>query len=365
MEPILAATFVVYALRLMFFGIGQVRAAYRRGHNVARARVTIIIPARNEEQNLDRCIASLKKLTYPHELLQIIIVNDRSTDRTADIIDEAAKQWPVLTALHRSDEHARDNLRGKPGALQYGADHATGEILLFTDADCVVSEAWIQTMTSPFADESVGMVCGFTTIEHSTAFGLLQDVEWLYTHSMAQGALTNGHILGCFGNNMAVRMQDFVAIGGYHSVAFSITEDLALLQAMVRSGHTVRYICSADAAVESLPCLTLREYIQQKQRWVRGALGLGWRGFLFSTTSITYWMGLVWSVASGNLTSALLFLALRAFGDGILIAISVIRLRRWGSIPAIAPSLLLLLFLEIILPILAFRKKVVWKEQTF
>jgi hypothetical protein len=107
------------------------------------------------------------------------------------------------------------------------------------------------------------------------------------------------------------------------------------------------------------------EYLHQKQRWVRGGTQLGWRATIFVITSVTYWAALVLSIATQSAQWTLAFLALRALGDGVLIGLSVMRLRRWSSIPAIAPSLIILLLLELILPILAMRKRVQWKGQTF
>jgi cellulose synthase/poly-beta-1,6-N-acetylglucosamine synthase-like glycosyltransferase len=365
MELVLTISAVIYSLRLVYFLSGQLRASIRKQNNVPQRRVSIIIPARNEASTLHRCIASLRTITYPEHLLEIIIVNDRSTDATGSIIEQAAASWSVIKTVHRTESEARENLRGKPGALQAGVDRASGDVLLFTDADCVVEPDWVHTMLAPFNNERVKMVCGFTTIEHSSAFGVLQDVEWLYTHSMAQGSLTNGIPIGCFGNNLAIDAAAFRALGGYNVVSFSITEDLALLQAMVRAGHSVSYICSADSAVETLPCTTLMEYLHQKQRWVRGGTQLGWRATIFVITSVTYWAALVLSIATQSAQWTLAFLALRALGDGVLIGLSVMRLRRWSSIPAIAPSLIILLLLELILPILAMRKRVQWKGQTF
>jgi hypothetical protein len=98
---------------------------------------------------------------------------------------------------------------------------------------------------------------------------------------------------------------------------------------------------------------------------VQGGLGLGWRGYLFAGTSALYWFGLVTSIASSSPLWLTLFLALRIIGDGSLILASAARLRRFYLLWAIAPSLLLLLLLELILPILAVQKRVVWKGQTF
>lgn len=364
---LLTTSALVYLARLAFFFAGQLRSKrVRRPAGIDDTpRVSVIVPARNEAANIGTCIASLLASDYPQEKLEIIIVDDRSTDSTASIIDAIAREHSCVRALHRSEQHAVDNLRGKPGALQYGIERATGEFILLTDADCRVQPQWIRTMTEPFRDDRVGMVCSFTTVRRGDLFALIQDIEWLYTSSMAQSANANCQPLGCFGNNMAVRSSSFHDIGGYSAISFSVTEDLALLQAMGRHGYRVSFICDLCSRVETEPCPTLFEYLRQKQRWVQGGLGLGWRGHTFAATSVFYWFGLVASIVLGQWPWIALFLCLRMLGDGWLVANSAIRLRRFYLLGAIAPTIVLLLLLELLLPFLALQKRVVWKGQTF
>lgn len=366
MDYLLATSALVYVTRLAFFFSGQWRN--RRTMPLQKEdlpRVSVIVPARNEQQNIAACIGSLLACDYPEAQLEIIIVNDRSSDETGWIIDTFAASNPCIRALHRTESDAIDNLRGKPGALQFGVDRSTGHILLVTDADCRVHPNWIRTMVAPFTDSHTDMVCSFTTVRRGNAFALLQDIEWLYTSGMAMSANANGQPLGCFGNNIAVRATTFADLGGYRSIAFSVTEDLALMQAMDRRGSRIAFICEPTSRIETEPCLSLGEYLRQKQRWVQGGLGLGWRGYLFAASSAIYWFGLVSSIVTGSTTWLLVFLVLRILGDGSLILTSSIRLRRFYLLWAIAPSLLLLLLLELILPVLAFQKRVIWKGQTF
>ncbi len=365
-DLLLATSACVYITRLLFFFRGQWSShrAYPLGA-VDLPSVSVIVPARNEQQNNGTCITSVLACHYPSHLIEIIVVNDRSSDATGRIIDDLAAGHPTVRALHRSEADAIDNLRGKPGALQFGIDHSRGQILLVTDADCRVHPMWIRTMVAPFEDQGTDMVCSFTTVRRGNAFALLQDIEWLYTSGMAMAANANGQPLGCFGNNIAVRARAFSDVGGYHAISFSVTEDLALMQTMHRRGSTITFICEPTCRIETLPCTGLGEYLRQKQRWVQGGLGLGWRGYLFAGTSAIYWFGLVTSIASSSPLWLTLFLALRIIGDGSLILASAARLRRFYLLWAIAPSLLLLLLLELILPILAVQKRVIWKGQTF
>jgi cellulose synthase/poly-beta-1,6-N-acetylglucosamine synthase-like glycosyltransferase len=96
-------------------------------------RVTIVVAARNEQSGIEAGLASLLRLDYP--ALEIIVVNDRSTDRTGEILDRMARAEPRLAVVHLSD--LPEGWLGKNYALYSGAARATGQLLLFTDADIV------------------------------------------------------------------------------------------------------------------------------------------------------------------------------------------------------------------------------------
>ena len=158
LDLILIGLATVYVVRIVFFVIGFIRERSRWVTSNAVPRVSVIVPARNEEENLEACIRSLVEVDYPAERLQIIVVDDRSEDGTAEILDQMAAEFPMLRALHRSDSEVDPNLRGKPGALQYGIEHSDGELLLMTDADCIVSPGWVRGMVNQFEDPEVGLV---------------------------------------------------------------------------------------------------------------------------------------------------------------------------------------------------------------
>lgn len=359
----LLATF--YGARLVFFYIGSFRQRAVHPVGTKSIRVSVIIPARNEERNLARCVEALKRASYPAQDVEFILVNDRSTDSTSTVAQKLVGDDPRFRIIQKTDASKNANLRGKPGALQEGIDHATGDVLLFTDADCCIHPQWITAMSAPFLDESVGMVCGFTTIKTTGAFAILQDVEWMYSQAMAKGGLGNNVPLGCYGNNMAIRRSVYDAVGGYASIPFSITEDLALLQHIADHGKNVIYQCLPQATVETLPCTTLQEYLKQRQRWARGGTALGNRALIFVLSSVAVWLGIVTSVVQNNMVWLSIFVTLRILGDSVLVGIATMRIRRYSLLPFILPSIILLMMTELAAPFLSLRKNVEWKGQVF
>ncbi len=362
---VLSILVIVYAGRVGFFVVGLLKERRRWRSSEATPRITVVVPARNEADNLERCIQSLMQVHYPPDAIQMIVVDDRSEDATPQILDALAQQYPSILPLHRTAAQVDPNLRGKPGALQYGIDHADGELVLMTDADCAVSPEWVRGMVMQFTDPEVGLVAGLTSIRSEGFLDRVQDVEWTYTQAMAAGGVGNGIPLGCFGNNLAVRRSAFDAVGGYRSITFSVTEDLALQDAIHRAGWRVRHAIHMNTSVITLPAADIGEYIKQRHRWVRGGTALGWRAAVFVVSSLALWSGIALSIVTGATAWLVGFVVMRVLGDGTLIAMAARAVGRGRLILTIPPAILLLMSTELFLPILALKRKVVWKNQVF
>ncbi|RPH94595.1 glycosyltransferase, partial [candidate division KSB1 bacterium] len=145
--------------------------------------VSVVIPARNEEQCLPDLLDSLLQVDYPMDRLQIIIINDQSTDRTREVAQSYQEKFQCRYDVHDVVDEPDGKLVLKTRPLAQGLDRATGEVILMTDADCIVTPSWIRTVASYFTP-GVGMVCG-TTLPHPqqhsrfplTAF---ETLDWLF-----------------------------------------------------------------------------------------------------------------------------------------------------------------------------------------
>jgi len=113
-------------------------------------KVSIIIPVYNEESILPYCLESLLKLEYPKNLLEIIIIDNNSTDSSASII----KRYPVTYVFEKKP--------GRSAARNRGLSIATGEIVAFTDADCVVGKHWVSNIVRGFSSPNIGCCAGRT-----------------------------------------------------------------------------------------------------------------------------------------------------------------------------------------------------------
>ncbi len=236
-------------------------------------QVSILIAARDEENNLANCLDALLANVYPVSRLEILVIDDRSTDGTRTIAENCAARRAHVRVI--ALDKLLDGMSGKASAICQGMDHARGEIILIIDADCLPSKQWIRNMVSGFTPE-VGMVGAFTLLSNFQEprdgfFSRVQNLDWLYLLSVGAGAAGLEMPVSILGNNFGFRREVYEVVGGYRRLGFSIIEDCALMNAMLRQTKwRVRFVLEPGAAILSLPPLTWRAFIDQRKRWSAG-----------------------------------------------------------------------------------------------
>jgi 1,2-diacylglycerol 3-beta-glucosyltransferase len=259
-----------------------------------RPRVSILVAARNEEATIARCLRALAALDYPAALLEILIADDHSTDGTAAVVRRFIADKPQFRLL--PVRHQLGTARGKSNALAYLCCAATADYLLFTDADMALAPGWVQAMLAA-APAGVGVVTGITTAGGSL-FGRWQGLDWLFGLNIIRLLTDRGLPITAVGNNMLVTRAAYESIGGYETLAFSITEDLQLFTQIVAQGWGYRNLIDPRVLGVSVAQPTVRHLLHQRKRWMRGAGRLPWQlGALFSSYGVFYtvlgWPGLL------------------------------------------------------------------------
>lgn len=256
-----------YWLLLAFFLKGLDRKFLQKKKAELPA-LSIVVAARNEEANILRCLESLSRLIYPENLMEIIIVDDNSSDSTF----ETAKKFIAGRPSFKLIKSQSGTLKGKANAIDSAIKIARGEIIMTTDADCSPLETWAIQTASYYLDD-VGVVCGFTTQQSSGFFTEMQAMDFLFLLGVASGAMNQNLALSCIGNNMSYRKSAYDEVGGYGALGFSVTEDFSLLSAIKKlKKYRMIYPLSSGALVISRPCENLKELYRQKKRWAVGGL---------------------------------------------------------------------------------------------
>ncbi|MDZ7623306.1 MAG: glycosyltransferase [Ignavibacteriaceae bacterium] len=233
--------------------------------------VSIVVAARNEEKNILSCIDSLEKLIYTEGKLEIIIVDDASSDSTLKIISSFIHGKLKFRVIHL-EENDSAILKGKVRAMAEGIKIANGEIILTTDADCVVSPFWAKTIASYYVG-NVGVVNGFTTQIVKNSFSGMQAIDFVYLLFIAAGTINLGKPVSCIGNNMSFRKKAYEETGGFENLPFSVTEDFLLLNSIHKlKKYKVIYPLNRDSLVISKPASSFGELFNQKKRWAVGGI---------------------------------------------------------------------------------------------
>lgn len=264
-----------YVLASLFLFYGLIHRKYQQTSK--QPFVSVLIAARNEEKKLPACLQSLLRSAYPPDKFEIIVVDDRSTDRTRALAENFAREQTNLRVVAITQR--RENMSGKANALVQGMTHANGEIILMTDADCTLPPSWIAQMVSYFTPE-VGLVGGFTLLasreQKHSLFAKIQTLDWTYLLTVGAGAAGLGKPLSIIGNNFAFRRAAYDVVGGYEKIGFSIIEDFALMRAIAeQTKWRVIFPVAARTAILSAPARTWREFYEQRQRWAAGGKDVG------------------------------------------------------------------------------------------
>lgn len=226
--------FLIISTLLILLSIGLLISHKNSIHG--NLSFSIIIPCRNEAQNLATLFASLEALDYPQELFEIILVDDASSDNTGILISEFCKNKANCHMVSISDKSY--DFKGKKNALKRGIDKAQYQNLLFTDADCVVPEEWLASY-NPFIDKETGMVVGYSPEVNVTSFRRFTQI---LTADFYCATINLGFPFSNNGRNLYINKKAYDEVGGFEKIKnFTCGEDKLLLNLIKRTDFKITY----------------------------------------------------------------------------------------------------------------------------
>jgi len=209
----------------------------QHGESSSATTVSIIVPACNEEEKIETGLRSLA--AQNHEQLEIIVVNDRSTDGTGEVIDRVRDEFPQIRRI--DIEELPPGWLGKPHALHRGAEVATGDYLLFTDADVVLETTTISRAVTAMKQKNLDHLA--LVFKNSTSGGLLNAIVadigagllWLIKPWRAL-VRESRFFVGVGAFNM-VRADVYRTIGQHEQIRMQVIDDLFLGKLIKRGGY--------------------------------------------------------------------------------------------------------------------------------
>lgn len=322
------------------------RSAQPVGRGGGAPSVSVVVAAMDEQDALPHLLASLAAQTTT--AFELVLVDDRSSDATAAIMEQhrAAAPYPVRVVRNRRPPV---DCTGKQQALDLGVAAAGGELLFFTDADCIVPPTWVAGLAAYFTGDpggAVGVVFGQLAVR-STAprrprfLDRYQAFEQPLVHQYSTGSAGLGRPTGCFGNNLALRAPVLARIGGFRSLGYTLTEDAALIGAASRCGWRVRPATLPATQVTTEPQPSWRRFINQHVRWNGGAFFSGDRAAAWGYRYVTLFLIASVAAAPGALLApwlaALPLTSLLSIGTLATLEAVLYRRRRGRALARVVP----------------------------
>lgn len=255
----LYATLILFAL----IGLRRLKAKSKQVNTASsKLLVSVIVPFRNEADNLQTLIGDLRQQTYPH--FEVHLVDDHSEDQSAETVAALIKDAPNF------HQYSLQKESGKKAALSMGIDGASGQFIVTADADVSVPEGWLSTIVNSGlqsdADLLILPLC--VSSQKSGALHFFQMAENNAIQALGFGMAAWGWPISCNGANLAFRKSAFESCGGYsaHQQVAS-GDDVLLMQEMLQNGFRVVPVLSRQVIATTSTLAHWKNAFSQRIRW--------------------------------------------------------------------------------------------------
>jgi len=231
-------------------------------------KVTVIIPARNESENIFACLDSILKQNYPSELLEIIVIDDFSDDDTAQIVRSFKDQRVKLIQLENEAIEIKNSYKKK--AIEIAIAKSNGDFILTTDADCIVPEQWLKLIVSFYQKNQYKFIAAPVVFyEESNILEKFQSLDFIGMMGIS-GAGVEGRFMNmCNGANLGYEKDAFNEVDGFSGIDHLASgDDMLLMQKMAKKyPNGVGYLKNKNVAVKTKAKSTLISFYKQRIRW--------------------------------------------------------------------------------------------------
>ncbi|TAL60056.1 MAG: glycosyltransferase [Bacteroidetes bacterium] len=241
------------------------------GNQESATRVSIIIPARNEEHTILNCLSSIYKQVFPLTGFEVIVMDDHSTDDTKEKIQLQRHENLKLISLSKDKT-------GKKHAISEGIKQASGTLIITTDADCEMGENWLSSIVSFYEERKPKMIVAPVLLIGENSFQeKIQGLEMTALTACACASINFNLPILCSGANLAYEKSAFLSVNGFEGVDKIATGDDIFLMLKVHNKFPkqIAYLRSKEARVFTNPARSTSEAFWQRKRWASKTFSYG------------------------------------------------------------------------------------------
>jgi cellulose synthase/poly-beta-1,6-N-acetylglucosamine synthase-like glycosyltransferase len=233
--------------------------------------LSVIIPVRNEANNILTCLSYVLNQSYPEDLYEVIVVDDHSEDHTFILVNSLLWKYKNLKIVNLSRNNS-DTLSGafKKMALEKGISMARGELIVTTDADCIAQFRWLELIASFYEKHNFKVLAApVLFLGEKNFLERFQSLDFTGWMGLTGGAITGNIHSMCNGANFCYTKEAYKAVDGFSGInKISSGDDILLMQKIrARYPSSAFFLRNPEAAVFTLPVSNLREFLMQRIRW--------------------------------------------------------------------------------------------------
>jgi cellulose synthase/poly-beta-1,6-N-acetylglucosamine synthase-like glycosyltransferase len=336
---------LVYAVFILVNMVALVSQRQTISPQLPLQRITVIIPCRNEEENILTCLADIRGQNYPKELLQVLVVDDHSEDRTSALtVDFLSKNFPDATLIQLQGAE-----RGKKTALLKAILQAKGTIIVTRDADTFGANSnWLRNISHEFSSGNCDLLIMPTLLQgNESLLSTFQQLENLAMNALGSSMARMGLPFVCGGANLAYQKSSFMQADPYRdNLHVASGDDMFLLKCFWKKGLSIR---SSDKfqKVYTKSESSSGKALSQRIRWASksGKISIFpvyFTGFLVAAANLVCAVSLLLPFINRHyLTVSLLCLGLKLIIDFLLLFLSARMYKQKVSWPWLPPAFLL------------------------
>lgn len=265
---VILSLFFIYSILIIYYWLAwRAIPVFIPAGPAPTTKISVIIPARNEEKNIEGLLIALANQTYPKHLFEIIVVNDHSTDRSAELV----KAFANVKLINLEDEKINSY---KKKAIETGIMAATGELIVTTDADCLPETEWLTIISSFKENTGAKFIAAPVSLECSNSIlESFQAMDFMILQGITGAAVFKKSLSMCNGANLAYEKKVFLEAGGFEGIDNIASGDDMLLMHKISKLYPdkVQYLKSKNAIVSTAAMKTWKGFINQRIRWASKA----------------------------------------------------------------------------------------------
>ena len=268
LELILGIVFLIYILFIgqLIYGCNRMKR-FSRKEFTPKTSFTIVVPFRNEKENLPNLLHSISLLNYPKELVEIILVDDDSEEVFS--VQDLVFSMKVIKNERKSNSPKKD-------AIETAIQVAKNDWIITTDADCLVQKNWLTTFNQYIQENEVEMVAsGVCYVPKSGFLSAFQNLDFLSLQGATIGSFGIDQPFMCNGANFSYSKHFFKELNGFQgNETIASGDDVFLLQKAVSvAPKKVGFLLAKESIVATKPVATWSELFQQRVRWASKSTG--------------------------------------------------------------------------------------------